>query len=154
MTKALRHSHIALRRSLDGMAKLAGLDIISGTDDLSPYRFFDLHIQGADNTSHGFRLAERDGDPLVHILAENSGDIATLSKVLVLFGITQEAELSISTDQNGHYLLNPADIVVAVQNAKNEIESAYNLAKFTQNQMGKMPLSPSESNTQRKMMTP
>lgn len=110
MNLPLRHSHIAVRASLASLAKAAGSAIADGEDDVGRYRFFDLMIGREDDAEQRIRFAAHDGDTMVHLLAERIQDTSDLAAALFNAGVRSQAELSISTDQNGLPLRDATDI--------------------------------------------
>lgn len=105
MTYPLRHSHVAVRGSLASLAEAVPSDISHGEDDFGPYDFFDLIIF---NTEEGgaqrIRFAAHVCDEMVHVLAENIHKMDDLACALAAAGVADDADISISTDQNGKAL--------------------------------------------------
>lgn len=110
MTYPLRHSHIALRRSISSLAKAVGSSISTGIDDLGHYQYFDLIIEHADGERQRVRLASHDADEMSHLLAERTTEVSDLAAVLFSVGIRRRSELSISTDHQDKPLRNLEDI--------------------------------------------
>lgn len=105
MTYPLRHSHVAVRGSLASLAEAVPSDIAHGEDDLGPYDFFDLIIVNTeDGGRQRIRFAAHVCDEMVHVLAENIHKTDDLVCALAVTGVADDADISISTDQNGKAL--------------------------------------------------
>ena len=100
----MRHSHIALRRSLSSLAAPTGAEIEAATDDIGPYRFFDMTLHNNDGANNRFRFASHAGDKMVHVLADDIDNLDHLAVALMAVGITHRAGLSISVDHQGQPL--------------------------------------------------
>jgi hypothetical protein len=101
MEMSLRHSHIAVRRSLKTLARAVGAAVAEDRDDLGSYRYFDLVISHEDGSSQRIRFASHIGDQMVHVLAERVDAVSDLAAALFAAGVSSKSELSISVDQNG-----------------------------------------------------
>lgn len=103
MSYPLRHSHIAIRETLLVLAKAAHARIESGEDDIGTFHFFDMTVREG-TASQTVRFASHEGDAMVHLLAEQSDDLAALVVALRQVGVDQNSDLSISRDQYGSFL--------------------------------------------------
>lgn len=106
----LRHSHIAVRAALDDLARTVGADVLAGEDDFGTYHYFDLAIAHHDESNHALRFASHEGDRMVHLLAERIHDVDDLALALFAVGMTSDAALSISTDQEGRPVRSASEI--------------------------------------------
>jgi hypothetical protein len=101
MALKLRHSHIAIRRTLGSLAQAINAVISDGEDDLGKYRYFDLTVSHEDGNDQQIRFASHVGDQMVHMLAERIDMVSDLAAALFAVGVGSRVALSISVSQEG-----------------------------------------------------